>query len=101
MRNGDFPPSRLQAQREAASVVARFKIRENAETSVGLLTLAEYVFACVTLVLFVNSKLLFLSNQLRVPLTVDGDRIAKVLQNLEPKGKISFITGIRIAHVRK
>ena len=41
MRNGDFVPTRLQAQQDAVNVVARYKVRDNPETTVGLLTLAE------------------------------------------------------------
>ena len=44
MRNGDFIPTRLHAQQDAVNVVARFKIKENAESNVALLTLSEYAF---------------------------------------------------------
>jgi len=35
----------------------------------------------------------------RVTLTNDLNKIFKALQVLEPKGKVNFVTGIRIAHV--
>ena len=41
MRNGDFIPNRLQAQQEAVNVICRMKQSQNAENTVGLLTLAE------------------------------------------------------------
>lgn len=41
MRNGDFIPTRLHAQQDAVNVVARFKTKENVETSIGLLTFSE------------------------------------------------------------
>ena len=41
MRNGDFVPSRLQVQEDAANSVTLMKTRQNVENSVGLLTLAE------------------------------------------------------------
>lgn len=41
MRNGDFIPTRLQAQQDAVNVVARSKVRDNPETTVGLLTMSE------------------------------------------------------------
>ena len=48
MRNGDFIPTRLQAQQDAVNVVCRMKTRQNVENSVGVLTLAEYVsVACI------------------------------------------------------
>ncbi|XP_041346749.1 26S proteasome non-ATPase regulatory subunit 4-like [Gigantopelta aegis] len=79
MRNGDFIPTRLHAQQDAVNVVARFKTKENVETSIGLLTFSD--------------------TQVRVPLTTDYNKIAKSLQTVEPKGSIKFLTGIRIAHL--
>jgi len=42
MRNGDFVPTRLQAQQDAVHVVCQSKTRSNPENNVGLLTLAKY-----------------------------------------------------------
>ncbi len=41
MRNGDFIPSRLQAQQDAVNVVCRMKTRQNVENGVALMSLAE------------------------------------------------------------
>ena len=41
MRNGDFIPTRMQAQQDAVNVVCRMKTRQNVENAVGLLSLAE------------------------------------------------------------
>ncbi len=41
MRNGDFVPSRLQVQEDAANTVCLMKTRQSMENSVGLLTFAE------------------------------------------------------------
>ena len=41
MRNGDFIPSRLQAQQDAVNMVCHSKTRSNPENNVGLLTLAK------------------------------------------------------------
>lgn len=43
MRNGDFVPTRLQAQQDAVNLVCHSKTRSNPENNVGLLTLAKYV----------------------------------------------------------
>lgn len=43
MRNGDFLPTRLQAQQDAVNLVCHSKTRSNPENNVGLLTLAKYV----------------------------------------------------------
>merc|ERR1711937_893066 len=40
-RNGDFVPNRLLAQRDAANLVARTKMRQNAENACGLLTMSN------------------------------------------------------------
>lgn len=42
MRNGDFLPTRLQAQQDAVNLVCHSKTRSNPENNVGLLTLAKY-----------------------------------------------------------
>ena len=41
MRNGDFIPTRLQAQQDAVNVVCHAKTRSNPENNVGLLTLSS------------------------------------------------------------
>uniref|UniRef100_A0AAZ3SID3 26S proteasome non-ATPase regulatory subunit 4 n=1 Tax=Oncorhynchus tshawytscha TaxID=74940 RepID=A0AAZ3SID3_ONCTS len=60
MRNGDFLPTRLQAQQDAVNIICHSKTRANPENIVGLISMAN---------------------------------------NCEPKGKICFCTGIRVAHL--
>jgi hypothetical protein len=43
MRNGDFLPTRLQAQQDAVGIIAQSKLRSNPESNVGLLTLSGLV----------------------------------------------------------
>lgn len=43
MRNGDYIPTRLQAQQDAVSMVCHSKIRQHPENSVGLVTLGGWV----------------------------------------------------------
>jgi 26S proteasome regulatory subunit N10 len=40
-RNGDFSPSRLEAQRDAATLVCKTKLNSNPESTVALLTMAD------------------------------------------------------------
>lgn len=40
MRNGDYTPSRISAQKDAASVLCNEKVHSNPENTVGLLTMA-------------------------------------------------------------
>nr|CAG4638546.1 EOG090X08NC [Cyclestheria hislopi] len=79
MRNGDFIPSRLQAQQDAVNMVCHSKTRSNPENNVGLLTLA-------------NTKVL-------ATLTTDAGRILSKLHQVQPEGTINLLTGIRIAHL--
>ena len=80
MRNGDFMPTRLQAQQEAVGRVCNAKTRSNPENNVGLLTMSS------------NPEVL-------TTLTSDVHRIQAKLQQVEPKGNIDFLTAIRIAHL--
>ncbi|PIO14961.1 hypothetical protein AB205_0220500, partial [Aquarana catesbeiana] len=80
MRNGDFLPTRLQAQQDAVNIVCHSKTRSNPENNVGLITLAN------------NCEVL-------TTLTPDTGRILSKLHSVQPIGNICFCTGIRIAHL--
>lgn len=57
MRNGDFLPTRLQAQQDAVNLVCHSKTRSNPENNVGLLTLAKYVtinYLCMIRINYLN-----------------------------------------------
>ncbi|XP_023025366.1 regulatory particle non-ATPase 10 isoform X2 [Leptinotarsa decemlineata] len=79
MRNGDFVPSRLQAQQDAVNLVCHSKTRSNPENNVGLLTLAKV--------------------EVLATLTSDVGRILSKLHQIQPDGEINLHTGIRIAHL--
>lgn len=49
MRNGDFTPTRLQCQQEAANLIMQCKLRANPENAVGILSMAELVFILLLL----------------------------------------------------
>uniref|UniRef100_A0A672PPB8 26S proteasome non-ATPase regulatory subunit 4 n=1 Tax=Sinocyclocheilus grahami TaxID=75366 RepID=A0A672PPB8_SINGR len=80
MRNGDFLPTRLQAQQDAVNIVCHSKTRSNPENNVGLITMAD------------NCEVL-------TTLTPDPGRILSKLHAVQPLGKISFCTSIRVAHL--
>ena len=42
MRNGDFVPTRLQAQQDAVNLVCHSKTRSNPESNVGLIVMSRY-----------------------------------------------------------
>ena len=54
MRNGDFLPTRLQAQQDAVGLITQSKLRSNPESNVGLLTLSglegEYLKAAIKII---------------------------------------------------
>lgn len=79
MRNGDFLPSRLQAQQDAVNIVCHSKTRSNPENNVGLLTLAKV--------------------EVLATLTSDVGRILSKLHQVQPEGDINLLTGIKIAHL--
>lgn len=79
MRNGDYLPTRLQAQQDAVSLVCHTKTRQNPENNVGLLTLA--------------------SPQVLVTLTTDIGKLLGALHEIKIKGKINLLTGIKTAHL--
>ncbi|KAI0213759.1 26S proteasome non-ATPase regulatory subunit 4 [Lamellibrachia satsuma] len=79
MRNGDYLPTRLQAQQDAVNLICHSKTRANPENNLGLMTLA-------------NTEVL-------VTLTGDTGRILARLHQVHPRGLISFISGVRIAHL--
>lgn len=79
MRNGDFLPTRLQAQQDAVNLVCHSKTRANPENNVGLLTLANV--------------------EVLATLTSDVGRILSKLHRVQPNGDINLLTGIRIAHL--
>ncbi|CDW59880.1 UIM domain containing protein [Trichuris trichiura] len=70
MRNGDYFPSRLEAERDAVNLIVQCKLRANAEnTVVGQLT------------------------------HFDNGRIFMKLHQLTPKGECQPMTAIRVAHL--
>lgn len=79
MRNGDFLPTRLQAQQDAVNLVTQSKLRSNPESNVGLMTLAEL--------------------SVLVTLTTDTGKVLAKLHAVQPKGEMKFIQGIKIAHL--
>lgn len=80
MRNGDFVPSRLQAQQDAVSLVCHAKLRSNPENNVALLTMGG-------------------NPQVLTTLTTDVGRILGKLHQVQVNGEANFLTGIKIAHL--
>ncbi|XP_013071080.2 26S proteasome non-ATPase regulatory subunit 4-like [Biomphalaria glabrata] len=79
MRNGDFVPTRMQAQQDAVNLVCMSKTRSNPENNVGLLKMAQA--------------------EVLVTLTSDVGRILAKLHQVQPCGEINFLTAVRVAHL--
>lgn len=79
MRNGDFLPTRIQAQQDAVNLVCHSKTRQNPENNVALMTLA--------------------SLEVLVTLTTDVGKVLSSLHRVQPKGGMNIVTGIKIAHL--
>ncbi|XP_043222702.1 26S proteasome non-ATPase regulatory subunit 4-like [Amphibalanus amphitrite] len=79
MRNGDFVPSRIQAQQDAVGMVCHAKTRSNPENNCGLITSA--------------------GGQVLTTLTTDAGRILSKLHEVTPNGESNFLSSLRIAHL--
>jgi len=80
MRNGDFVPTRLQAQEEAVNLICHSKTRAHPENNVGLILMAK-------------------SPEVLVTLTTDVGRILSKLHQVGPDGNIKFCSTVRVAHL--
>ncbi|RCN27480.1 ribosomal protein L9 domain protein, partial [Ancylostoma caninum] len=80
MRNGDFVPTRLQCQQDAANLILQCKLRANPENAVGLLSMANQV-------------------QVLSTMTQESGRLFMKLHQLEPQGQCNFMSAIKIAHL--
>ncbi|CAG8607336.1 12629_t:CDS:2, partial [Racocetra fulgida] len=81
MRNGDYTPTRLEAQKDAVNLVFSSKTQQNPENTVGMLTMAGK------------------SPEVLVTLTSDHGKILTALHKTQIGGKINFTTGIQIAQL--
>ena len=78
-RNGDYAPTRLLAQRDAINMVARSKLKQNAENTCALLTMAN--------------------NGLAATLTSDSAKLHSVLSRVEPGGEMKVTFSFSIIHI--
>jgi len=79
MRNGDFLPTRLQAQQDAVGLITQSKLRSNPESNVGLMTLSGL--------------------EVLVTLTTDSGKVLAKSHAVQPKGDLQLLSGIKIAHL--
>ncbi|KAK0425606.1 hypothetical protein QR680_009285 [Steinernema hermaphroditum] len=80
MRNGDFAPTRMQSQQEAANLILQCKLRNNPENAVGLIAMADSV-------------------QVLSTMTQEDRKLFAKLHQVELKGTCQFISAIKVAHL--
>lgn len=81
MRNGDYTPSRLEAQQDAINLITGAKTQSNPENTVG-------VIACAGR-----------SPELLVSLTADLGKVLTSLHNLKIQANLDFVAGIQVAQL--
>lgn len=80
-RNGDYTPTRLQAQSEAVGYLANAKLQENQESSVGLMTMA-------------GSRINVLCSPGREP-----GQLLNALAKVRPGGDANFLSALKTAQL--
>jgi len=78
-RNGDYPPTRFEAQSEAVSLIFSAKTQANAESSVGLMSMGGK------------------GPEVLVTLTMDFGKILDGLHRTKIRGNTHLTTGIQVA----
>ncbi|KAG8461636.1 hypothetical protein KFE25_001254 [Diacronema lutheri] len=81
MRNGDYPPSRLEAQQDALNLVGGAKTGSNPENSVGVITSGGK------------------GVEVLVTLTSDIGKILGCATNVKPGGSANLMAGIQVAQL--
>eukprot|EP00127_Corallochytrium_limacisporum_P006860 Clim_evm75s236 gene=Clim_evmTU75s236 len=80
MRNGDYVPSRMEAQQDAVQLISGTKTQQNAENTVGLIAMGEKTEVLVTL-------------------TQDMGKILTSLHSVSPKGQSDVPRTLQIAQL--
>ncbi|KAI9001641.1 hypothetical protein BC832DRAFT_533315 [Gaertneriomyces semiglobifer] len=81
MRNGDYTPSRIEAQKDATNFLFNAKTQMNPENTVGLMTMAGK------------------SPEVLVTLTAEIGKILTAMHHVQIGGKANFATGVQIAQI--
>ena len=79
MRNGDFAPSRLEAQQDAVNLLAGAKTQSNPENTVGVLTMAGK------------------GVEVRVAMTSDVGKVLSQTHGAKVGGEINLSAGLQVA----
>lgn len=99
MRNGDYQPSRFDAQQDAVNTIFQTKIDSNPENTVGIMTMAGK--RCVALLPPFHSRLIQHSPEVLVTHTKDIGQILQALHSTAGKigGAADIPTAIAVAQL--
>mmetsp|Transcript_32763 Transcript_32763/g.53151 ORF Transcript_32763/g.53151 Transcript_32763/m.53151 type:complete len:148 (+) Transcript_32763:34-477(+) len=81
MRNGDYPPTRMDAQHDAVNLICGAKTQENPENTVGIISLAGK------------------GPDVLVTPTTDLGKILQCLHTIKVQGNADFENGVQIAQL--
>jgi 26S proteasome regulatory subunit N10 len=81
MRNGDYPPTRFQAQADAVNLICGAKTQSNPENTVGVLTMAGK------------------GPRVLITPTNDLGKILQALHGLEVGGEMNLTSGVQVAQL--
>jgi len=86
MRNGDYSPTRLDAQQDAGTLICLQRINDNPESTVGILSMA-------------SKKTEGRGVELLVAPTTEQEKILASFAGMQPTGTIDFCTSVQIAQL--
>lgn len=81
MRNADLHPTRLVAQQQSVSALTQYKLDDNAESSIGLLTMA-------------GNKV-----DVKISPSRENHKLLNSLKTLKPSGNIDILSALRISQL--
>jgi len=81
MRNGDYTPTRLEAQHDAVNLICGAKTQSNPENTVGIISCAGR------------------SPEVLVTLTGDVGKVLSSLHEVKVAGKLNFVSGLQVAQL--
>jgi len=80
MRNGDYAPTRLEAQHDAISLICGAKLQSNPESAVGVLSYGKAPTTLITL-------------------TADLGKILNSIGSIKIQGQLKFSEGIQVSQL--
>eukprot|EP00960_Hanusia_phi_P040040 754204-Hanusia_phi.AAC.2 len=96
MRNGDYLPTRMESQADAVNLICNVKTQQNAESTVGVMTMGGRRYPSPLCVTPTNSCE---SPEVLVTPTHDLGKILTALHNVKITGSCNFCSAIQVAQL--